>query len=949
MLSVPVMSAPLGGVSTLSAASLAARLPSEAPVPSAAAPAASVAAVAPAAVSAAPFVGAPGTIPALPTSALPARLVAPVDAEPTSFAAARSAASVVFESASSSAEFDVERADFADGLRVRAGGAVSAFFGSPRRRLAPPARGGPAPKASGAPDKSRRPFFRGVFAAQMGNFGIQGILAAVILSLAGGSVSRLFFTVGATALADSAGSFAAGWLAEKNPMKAVRSLTAVRAVVLLSIPLLAAGGFLSLPIAVGAFMLDALARGVVDAASYSYLATAGGSDKVGQKSVNSEYSSKFELGAIAGPVAVAALLAVGGLVGSTAGLLLAEAFIPACFLAAAVFFKRVLAPPNAVPSAPGNPARAARAVFSDPLLRAGFVALLALTLYPLRSALPQMYATMLFHNPLAAGWLVAVFGLGGVVGSWLFRRPRLKNVSLRAWGFLGAAGTLALAVAWVFPVYAWAVPAMLLFSMTNMTARIAVQSEFMARLPADKAGNLSAFSRAGVKVMAMLVKYLPSLSTMLVLAPTKSFLILGGALGAFSLAQVFAAKKMAAVALVGALAPALATRAPSPVPDAHAPFYRNPAADRAKFSAKFMEDMLDPKKGEGFFFRVSKLATNERFDQLAVSKGMPEVVLHGNPIVENVKRTPKAIWVEDFDNAGLKGKYGHDIARLLISLSYYEKKPVNEFLGATVADSFKNGYRHGLRHPENGFPGMKELEKGYLEKVQPTMNEYFAADRKKIRDMRENPIPVDDRGMLELLRHYLKSIKDERLLDDYKVELAGKDSGTTEQWDATLVLLKPKDARNDRILFVIKSPSRPQGPPAGHFGRRVVESADWFAPGTLLRPGFFTSAGREYYGYKVSTLKGKIKKKLPDGELAGIAFSVGAELGRGARLALSDREAQKLDDHAERHFADIVAAAAAMKREIEAAYAAYAAEAARLGPTPVTAAAANGDGENDGE
>jgi hypothetical protein len=67
--------------------------------------------------------------------------------------------------------------------------------------------------------------------------------------------------------------------------------------------------------------------------------------------------------------------------------------------------------------------------------------------------------------------------------------------------------------------------------------------------------------------------------------------------------------------------------------------------------------------------------------------------------------------------------------------------------------------------------------------------------------------------------------------------------------------------------------------------------------------------------------------------LAEIADSVGAELGRGAGLSLSGRKARAVADDVEKRFADVVAAGAALKREIGAAYAAYKAQARRSAAT----------------
>jgi hypothetical protein len=399
----------------------------------------------------------------------------------------------------------------------------------------------------------------------------------------------------------------------------------------------------------------------------------------------------------------------------------------------------------------------------------------------------------------------------------------------------------------------------------------------------------------------------------------------------------------AALAAPPALAPqapasAAPAIAPTSVPAARAAakasqivetvFARDPAADREKHSAEFMGQMLDPEAGPRFFYRMARRASEARFARMPVARGMPTVPLHGNPIVENIQRTHKATWVEDFDNAGFDGKYGQDLARFLVSLSYYSRGSGSGFLSPAVTDALRDGYLNGLRNPGKGFPGMKKIARGYLDGQRTSTDAYLAADRKKIRAMRESPIAVDDPAMLALLRAYAERLRDQSLLTDYTVEMAGKTSGTTERWDSTLLLLKPKDGRRDRVLLAIKTTARAERRGKTPFGRRVVDAADRFAPGTLLRAAYFTRGGRDYYGYQVSTLKAKVKDALSAAEQAEMAYAVGAELGRGARLSLSPREAGELEEHLERRYADIVAASAQMRREADAAYAAYVTEAA---------------------
>ncbi|MFI5363458.1 MAG: MFS transporter, partial [Elusimicrobiota bacterium] len=408
MLNIPAMSAPIGGVYSLSAGSLA--VPSFAAAPALAAPSVPAAAL-PVSVSAS----------ALAAAAIPA------DAAPTPLASARSAAAAVSDIAAhpGASESDAARVNFADGLRVAAGRTLSVLASAPRRwlsGLAPrrastePAGEHPLPPAPPAVKGPRLGgYLSGTFGAQLASNSLQVTMPLLFLKLTG-SVAHTAFAITIGSALDAAGTLVGGWLTDRVRAKPVLiGTTIARGLAMAILPVLALTGTLTIP-AVGAiYLIECFSRGIADTARSTLPSELSGRDESLLKHILAKNQTFFEAGGVAGPFIAGALIAGLGGVASAAALWLA----PVAFAAVALSYLAI--PRTAALSAAPAPALAGESAAPkkklDGWMRWALAATALLTMYPLKGLLPAIFATQVLHNPASAAWLVGLFGAGGFLGS----------------------------------------------------------------------------------------------------------------------------------------------------------------------------------------------------------------------------------------------------------------------------------------------------------------------------------------------------------------------------------------------------------------------------------------------------------------------------------------------------------------------------------------------------
>ncbi|MDE2510730.1 MAG: DUF2252 family protein, partial [Elusimicrobia bacterium] len=377
-------------------------------------------------------------------------------------------------------------------------------------------------------------------------------------------------------------------------------------------------------------------------------------------------------------------------------------------------------------------------------------------------------------------------------------------------------------------------------------------------------------------------------------------------------------------AALGALGP-LASFKKREAPAAKANLFdKDPAGDAENIRANYLHE----KRGAHFYFRNMLLPMQTRFAQLMDMGAMPKVFLHGSPHVDNYAKSAQGAAMVDFDRARV-GPYAWDLVRLMVSLSLRRKKDGDGLLEPDVLKQLKKGYLRGFRHPDRPFSEMRELKNAEPEDDEVSTDAYLAANKKWAKEMRANPLPVNDPDVLKLIAGYAKT-QEPGFLDEYVVEEAGRGQGSMGFRGLFLVVLAPRDKKSgrDRILLNIKATRTDPDTewyknPYPSEVERMHAAAELYAPGWTLRPGSATLDGVEYDVRPISPQNVKLKKMLNREQLLDLAYSAGTQLGRAHRLSLTGATPAQLEKHLEDHFDEIAAAGLTIRDEIVDAHARY--------------------------
>ena len=371
----------------------------------------------------------------------------------------------------------------------------------------------------------------------------------LILQLTGSAAQAAFAATLSSAL-DAAGTVIGGRLTDRFGSKSVLLATTVaRGAAVLSLPFLAAAGGLSLPAVLAAYMVESLARGGADTARSVLPSEIAGKDEGSLNKVLAKNQGFFEAGGIAGPFLAGALIAGAGGAAAAGSLWLAPVVFAGVALAYLGLPKtdRVAAPAVDATSVPSE-----RPVY-DGWTKWALGATALLTLYPLKGLLPAIFATSILSNPASAAWLAGLFGVGGLFGSLAYGRLSGQK-SLKSWLSIGAVGSVALTFAFLPGAFLPAAVGVLVFSAANVAARLSLNAAIQSRAPTGKTGSAVGAARFTANLSSLGVRFLAGLAFAAALAPADSFWLVGGGVITAAAAQLWTARKIAALGVAGSLA-----------------------------------------------------------------------------------------------------------------------------------------------------------------------------------------------------------------------------------------------------------------------------------------------------------------------------------------------------------------------------------------------------------
>lgn len=378
-------------------------------------------------------------------------------------------------------------------------------------------------------------FLTGVLLTQVVNAALHLAQPLLVFELTGSAGKAALFSSFDTAV-HMLGSFCGGWPADRIGSRRLLILsTALRGASLAMIPLLLSAGRLTMTLAAVVYTVDAFVRGFTDTAVHAVPLELGGRDAAELDRLNSRYEFVFDLGGIAGP------LALGAMMLGRSGVL-PHAAIAAGFLLSAAAF--VVVPETERRAARrGGSLEGLRAVAQSPALLFSVGGLALLNLYPLRKLLSAFFAKSILGAKPAAGWVGAAFGLGGALGTLAYaRRPNSENAA--RWVAAGGAGTVALACGWIPGALAPMLAASFAFAFVNAGARLALTKRVQELTPEDSIGGVTGVARAAATASSVGLKALVAAAFAAGATPRAAFATVAVGLALVAAAQFALAKKL---------------------------------------------------------------------------------------------------------------------------------------------------------------------------------------------------------------------------------------------------------------------------------------------------------------------------------------------------------------------------------------------------------------------
>jgi predicted MFS family arabinose efflux permease len=382
-------------------------------------------------------------------------------------------------------------------------------------------------------------YLGGVLLTQIVNSALHLAQPLLMVQLSGSMAHAAFFSSFDTAV-HMGGSFLGGWPCDKLGARRLLILsTFLRGASLALIPFLMQAGRLTLTLAMAAYTLDAVVRGFTDTAVHAVPLELSEGERGELHRLNSRYEVVFDLGGIAGPLALGAMMV--WMKGPAA-----HWAIPAGFVLSALAFCAIPAgrPRAAAASARGGTFEGLRLMNNRPKLLFWCLGLAILNIYPLRKLLSAFFAKGILSMPAAAGWVGAAFGAGGVVGSLVYARLGRRGGDAR-WVAAGACGIVLLAVGWAPASAAAMAAAAFLFALTNVGARLALTVRLQEETPLETAGGVTAVARFASNGVSVILKSLVGAAFALGAGPRLAFAAVGAGLGVVALAQFGLAAKLA--------------------------------------------------------------------------------------------------------------------------------------------------------------------------------------------------------------------------------------------------------------------------------------------------------------------------------------------------------------------------------------------------------------------
>ena len=383
----------------------------------------------------------------------------------------------------------------------------------------------------------------GVLVTQIANSAVHLAQPLLIADLSGSMGKAAWFAASGTAL-HMVGAYLGGWPTDRfGARRVLVASTLLRGLVLAGIPIAMAAGVISLMWVMVCYTAEALIRGYVDTAVHTVPLELAGHRAALLDRVNSRYELAFEVGAVAGPLMLGALMVWSADIVPHTVIAVGFALSALCYL---FLPERQALPAGEARHSRGGAWAGMKYIVSHRYLLIVVAGLMVFHLYELRKVLSAFFAKGLLHHSAMVGHVGSAFALGGVAGALLYTVTTHRGRGI-AWIVAGAAGTVLLAVGWV-PVNLWLMmAAVFVFGATNVCARLVLTRWRQELTPLDQAGGVTAASEFGRTAASVGVDSMVGGAFSAASSTYGAFGIVGAILGVFAAAQLVLARTLSRV------------------------------------------------------------------------------------------------------------------------------------------------------------------------------------------------------------------------------------------------------------------------------------------------------------------------------------------------------------------------------------------------------------------
>lgn len=390
-----------------------------------------------------------------------------------------------------------------------------------------------------------------IYLTQVGNTSIQTTMSLLFLNISSPVLAALASAL--TSFCDGVGAAIVGRLMTRFSVKSLALISAAtRTAVMLIVAILyktmgegattsAFFAFLAL------YSLEALSRGFTDGirATMPYLFV--GKEKSDLDVFNSMYQFAFEGGGLSGPF-------IAGAIMGTSSFGASNFVAPACYMATVVLFCFL---PNFNTAAIFKPEKGKKRlsvietfkfIIKSPLIWPPFLGVAVLQTHRLKSIIPGVLAKEVLHSQISTSWLVGIFGVGGVTGSFLYGRFLRNKAASHTWMLMAAFGLLLLGWGWVpSDLLAdksanWAfVPyfgLLFVYTVLNVIARVSMNSTLQVSVPKHESANIMSLSRSGAEMSGFILKLCITVILAIKINVASQFVIFGCFITVLALVQV---------------------------------------------------------------------------------------------------------------------------------------------------------------------------------------------------------------------------------------------------------------------------------------------------------------------------------------------------------------------------------------------------------------------------